>query len=192
MIKPKLLIAALAISLFFTQANAQDSTHYDLGRIQLKKDFTQSVTVKGEDLEKMPFTNLAEAINVWFYGSYSNSSTLVYVIDGNLVNDVNAYSIYDIDEVTLIQNAVTHIAGISQQQQQMVLIKTKRSKVKGSGVTAVAQADISKLYTNNIRSYTATPEQVFDYQTGLKTSTTLYQQYYVSAYQNTGNILLLI
>jgi len=188
MIKPKLLVTALVVILLFAKANAQDTTHYDLGRIQLKKDFTQSVTVKGEDLAKMPFTNLAEAINVWFYGSYSNSSTLVYVIDGNLVNDVNAYSIYDIDEVTLIQNAVTHIAGISQQQQQMVLIKTKRSKVKGSGVTAVAQADISKLYTNNIRSYTATPEQVFDYQTGLKTSTTLYQQYYVSAYQNTGNI----
>lgn len=70
----------------------------------------------------------------------------------------------------------------------MILIKTKRAKVKGSGVTAAAQADLSNLYTNNIRSYTATPTQVFVYQPGLKTTNTVYQQHYVSAYQNTGNI----
>ena len=191
MIKPKLLITAIVVLLFFAKANAQDSTHYDLGRIQLKKDFTQSVTVKGEDLEKMPFTNLSDAINVWFYGSYTNVNNLVYVIDGNLVNDVNTYSIYDIDEVTLIQSALTRIAGTSQQQ-QLVLIKTKRAKTKGSGVTASGQTNVSSLYTNNIPTVpfynNGVTEYPNTYQTGIKSTTTVYQQYFVSAYQNTGNM----
>jgi hypothetical protein len=191
MIKPKLLITAIVVLLFFAKASAQDTAHYDLGRIQLKKDFNQGITVKGEDLEKMPFTNLAEAINVWFYGSYTNITNLVYVVDGNLVNDANAYSIYDIDEVTLLQSALTKIAGTSQQQ-QLVLIKTKRSKTKGSGVTAAGQVNISSLYTNNIPTTpfynNGVTEYPNTYQTGIKSTTTVYQQYFVSAYQNTGNM----
>lgn len=190
MIKPKLLITALAVILFFSKASAQDSTHYDLGRIRLKKEFTQSVTVKGEDLAKMPFDNLADAINTWFYGSYTNTTNLVYIIDGNLVNDVNAYSIYDIDEITLIQNALTKIGGASQQQ-QLVLIKTKRPKTPGSGVTANGQASLSKIYTNNVRTvepYGNSTTTSNSYQSGLKSTTTLYQQYYISAYKNTGSM----
>jgi hypothetical protein len=184
MIKPKLLVVALAVILFFTKAHAQtDTSYYDLGRIHLKKDFTQGVTVKGEDLEKMPFTNLADALNVWFYGTYSNQVTLVYIIDGNLVNDVNAYSIYDIDEATLIQNAVANISGAAGPE-QLVLIKTKRADKKGFGITANAQADISSMYTNN----NILNAQTNTYQTGLKTTTTLYQQYYISAYKNTDKI----
>jgi hypothetical protein len=180
--KPILLFTALAGLLLFSKASAQvDTTQLDLGRMQLKKDFTQHITIKGEDLEKMPFDNLAEAINVWFYGSYTNTANLVYVIDGNLVNDVNAYSIYDIDEVTLVQSALSHING-TVQQQQLVLIKTKRPKNKGYGVTASGQAYVSNLFTNNI------PDQNDNYQTGLKSTTTVYQQYNVSAYKNTDNI----
>ena len=183
MIKPKLLVAVLAVILFFTKAHAQtDTSYYDLGRIHLKKDFTQSVTVKGEDLEKMPFTNLAEALNVWFYGSYSNSGTLIYVIDGNLVNDVNAYSIYDIEEATLIQNAVTNISGAAGPE-QLIIIKTRRAKAKGFGITANAQANVTSLYTNNnFDSYTNS------YTSGLKSTTTVYQQYYISAHETTDNV----
>jgi len=182
MIKPKLLVTALVVILLFAKANAQDTTHYDLGRIQLKKEFTQSVTVKGADLEKMPFDDISEAIRMWFNGAYSTNATLVYVIDGNLVNDVNAYSIYDIDEVTLIQNAVVNITG-APGPQQLVLIKTKRAKAKGFGVTANAQANISNGYTNNIFNI-----QNDTYHTGLISTNTLYQQYYVSVYKNTDNL----
>jgi hypothetical protein len=192
MIKPKFIVTAVIAILFFTKVNAQvDTTHFDLGRIQLKKDFTQSITVKGEDLQRMPFDNLADAINVWFYGGYTNTTNIVYVVDGNLVNDANAYSIYDIDEVTLVQSALTQIAGTSQQQ-QLILIKTKRAKTKGSGVTASGQANISSVYTNNIPTTPILNNGVTEYpntyQTGIKSTTTVYQQYYVSAYQNTGNM----
>jgi hypothetical protein len=182
MIKPKLLVAALAVILLFTKANAQDTTHYDLGRIQVKKDFTQSITVKGEDLEKMPFTNLAEAINVWFYGRYTNVTNLVYIIDGNLVNDVNTYSIYDIDEITLIQNAVTTMSGASGPE-QLIVIKTKRSNERGFGITADGQGGISSLYTNNIYN-----TQTNTYEAGNKSTNAVYQQYYIAAHENTGNV----
>jgi hypothetical protein len=185
MFKPKFFIAAIAVSLFATKVHAQvDTTDLDLGHILLKKDFTQSITVKGDDLQKMPFENLSDAINVWFYGNYTNAATVVYVIDGNLANDVNAYSIYDIDEVTLVQNAISKLNG-AVGPQQLILIKTKRAKSKGVGITAAGQANVSSLYTNNILN-TSTNNNT--YQTGQKTTTTVYQQYYLSAYKNTGTL----
>src|SRR5258707_721687 len=78
-----------------------DSSWYDLGGTRVEKKFTQHISIKGEDLEKMPFANLSEAINVWLYGIYSNPSSLVYIVDGNIVTDVNAWSIYDIEEMVL-------------------------------------------------------------------------------------------
>ena len=193
MFKPKFLIAAIAGLLFFSKANAQtDTSYYDLGRTLLKKDFTQSITVKGTDLEKMPFDNIADAIKVWFYGAYTNKVAMVYIIDGNLVNDVNAYSIYDIDEVTLIQNALTQTSG-SNHQQQLVVIKTKRSNKKGWIVEANGQANISSLYTNNIPVTNTTLNQSgtttsTTYQTGQKSTTALYQQYDVSARGSSGGM----
>jgi len=184
MIKRLLLLALIPLCFINLTANAQvDTSKLDLGRLMLKKEFTQTVTVKGSDLEKMPFDNLADAINVWFYGSYTNAINNVYIIDGNLVNDVNAYSIFDIDEVTLVQNALTRTAG-AVQQQQLILIKTKRAQGKGYGITANAEANLSNHYTNNIPSTSSNT----DYQTGLKSKTTLYEQYYLSGYYNTGNI----
>src|SRR5215475_13110614 len=104
------------------RADAQfDSTHLDLGYLSLKKDFTQQLAIRGTDLEKMPFTNLSDAIAVWLYGVYTNPSTLLYVVDGNPVADVNAYSVYDIEEVVLVQHAAGLIAS-APGQSEMVLI----------------------------------------------------------------------
>jgi len=172
MFKPIPALTLFAFSLFFaTKAQAQtDSTYYDLGHLLIKKDFTQSITIKGSDLEKMPFSNLSEAVNVWFYGTYSTSSTLVYVIDGNMVNDVNAYNIHDIDEITLVQNAVVQLNGASGPQ-QLVLIKTKRNKPGKEGIEAAGQTSL--VNTRNLSG-----------QSGTKSETELYHDYYVSAYKN--------
>src|ERR1700761_9552621 len=106
MAKSLLIIITLIFCSSCVAKAQSDTSNYDLGRIFVKRQFTQSITVKGHDLEQYQFSDLADAINVWFYGTYSNASTLVYVIDGNIINDVNAYSIYDIDEITLVQNAL--------------------------------------------------------------------------------------
>jgi len=173
MIKNILTTNSLLICLFFT-ANAQtDTSHYDLGRISVKKDFTQSITIKGSDLERYQFTDLADAINVWLYGTYSNSSSLVYVLDGNIINDVNAYSIYDVEEVTLVQNALAQVSGAGPGQ-QMVLIKLKTNRPGKQGVEAAGQ---TSLVTADNRDNTP----------NVKSENELYNQYYLAGYKNFNN-----
>ena len=108
----RFLFSSILISVCLFNASAQtDTSSYDLGRVSIKKDFTQTIIIKGSDLERYQFSDLADAINVWLYGTYSNASNLLYVIDGNIITDVNAYSIFDIDEITLIQSAVVNASG---------------------------------------------------------------------------------
>src|SRR5688572_3917933 len=118
------LVLALLFCSFYTLLFAQNDTSWlDLGRIKLKKEFTQSVTIKGKDLEQMPFASLAEAINVWLYGLATNNYSVAYVIDGNMITDVNAYSIHDIEEIILVQNALVQLNGATKEK-QLVLITT--------------------------------------------------------------------
>lgn len=159
----------LSSSISYSQT---DSTHFDLGRIQLNKNLTQNITIKGADLEKMPFSNLADAVNVWLCGKYTNTGSLLYVIDGNLINNIRAYSIYDIEEVTLVQNAAAQISG-AHPQQQLLLIKTKRNRK--SRIEATGQTNLVNLRNtdenNKAGSYV-----------------NLYHQYYLSANENTENL----
>src|SRR4051812_26747280 len=112
------LIAAIALCFSYSKAYSQtDSIHYDLGRIRLDKKFTQSITIKAADLQRQPFSTLSEAINVWFYGTYTSKNNMVFVIDGNLVNDVNVYNINDIEEITLVQNSLIQVNGATPLQQ---------------------------------------------------------------------------
>jgi len=174
MIKPILFLSAFFVCLFFTAEAQTDTTDYDLGRISVKKNFTQTITIKGSDLERYQFSDLSDAINVWLYGTYSNSSSLVYVIDGNIINDVNAYSIYDIDEITLVQNALAMVSGANPGQ-QMVLIKLKTNKSGKQGIEAAGQSSIV-----NMTHQQNSP--------GEKTVSDMYNQYYLSGYKNFDNV----
>lgn len=169
--------ALAALLLCFNQANAQtDSAYYNLGRVKLLKSATQHVTVKAEDLQKFPFANLSEAVNVWFSGYFSNSSSLIYVVDGNLATDVNQYPIYDIEEITLVQNAVTQLNGVSQQQ-QIIVVTTKRNRSGNSGITVAGQTNLIGLQTNRL-----------NLETSDKNTNELYHQYHLSAYKNSKDI----
>ncbi|HEY6902392.1 MAG TPA: hypothetical protein VI233_17165, partial [Puia sp.] len=143
----------------------RDSSHLDLGYTSINKNFTQQISISGADLEKMPFTNLSDAIRAWLYGGYTTSYGLVYVVDGNPVTDVNAYSVFDIEQVTLVQDA-TALAGLGGGQGQMVLVTTRRGKGK-RGITATAQTG---LVNSNVD--------------GTSTNTWMYHQYYMGAYRN--------
>lgn len=121
------LVFTLALAGGNVALGQRDSSYCDPGLVSLSKKFTQTITIRGSDLEKMPFTHLSEVLGVWVYGAYSNRSTVSYVVDGLPVGDVNGYSIYDIDEIVLIQNAgaLLNTGGL---QQEIVLIRTKRGK----------------------------------------------------------------
>jgi hypothetical protein len=143
----------------------QDSTRLDAGYLSLKKAFTQQITIKGSDLEKMPFTNLSDAIGAWLYGAYTTTGTVKYIVDGNPVTDVNIYSVHDIEEVVLVQNAavLTNTAG---GQQEMVLIRTKH----GSGLMGIVAAAQAGLVDSR--------------ENGMNSKAAFYHDYYLGAWKN--------
>lgn len=170
----KILITIFICSAFFEVYAQTDTSDYNPGRISLKRKFTQSITIKGSDLERTHFDDLADAINVWLYGTYTSSESLIYVVDGNTVTDVNAYSIYDVDQVTLVQNALAQTNGAAPGQ-QMVLITLKRNHATGQGIEAAAQAGLVSLANR-------------PYKAGYKSSSQLYDQYYFSGYKRFGTV----
>lgn len=160
-----LLIALLCCGSVLEGMAQGDTSSIDPGWLSLDKGFTQTVTIKGEDLEKMPFTNLSDAIAAWLYSAYTVPGTLAYVVDGNPVTDVNIYPIFDIREVMLVESAVGS-AAYGATQQELVLITTRREKGK-SGIKAAAQA--GPVNANG---------------KGVRTTTNFYHQYYLGGYWN--------
>jgi hypothetical protein len=158
------LVAAFTLfTLPLTLSAQTDSTRYDIGFLSLNKAFTQQITIKGEDLEKMPCVNLSDALRAWLFGAYVQPGMLAYVVDGNPVTDVNIYPIYDIEEVTCIHNAVA-TAAYGNSLQDLVLITTRRGRAR-EGIRFAAQTGIVK----------GNPE-------GYDTHTGVYHQYYLGAY----------
>ena len=170
---------AVSIIMFCTNVAVQaqnDSARLDAGVLKFRRPFTQSITIKGEDLEKMPFSNLGEAINAWLSGAYSNASTLVYVVDGNLVSDVNAYSVYDIEEVVAVLNAAADMNSATSQQ-RMVLITTRKSGRGRSGIRVAGQSGLVNTDFNHALS-----------TDGLRSNNNWYHQYYAGGYLNVKNM----
>ncbi|MBS1528996.1 MAG: hypothetical protein JSU01_01705 [Bacteroidetes bacterium] len=173
--KLRLFLITLVISIFLANiTKAQtDSTHYDLGRLEVNKNFTQSITVKASDIERYQFNYITDALSVFFYGTFTNSSSVVYVIDGNIVNDVNAYNIQDVEEITLVQSALGQVNGASPAQ-QLILIKTRRGGPGKQGITASNQTSFVDARNNN------------NYPNANK-PTGLYEQLYLGGYKNYAN-----
>ncbi|GGB17273.1 hypothetical protein GCM10011511_46330 [Puia dinghuensis] len=147
----------------------RDSARIDIGWLSLDKGLTQTLTIKGAALEKMPFTNLSDAIAAWFYGAYTQPMTVAYVVDGNPVTDVDIYPIFDIEEVTLVEHAAG-AAAYGGTQQELVVITTKRGKGK-SGLRVAGQAGIVNANGN-----------------GYNTFNRAYHQYYLGAYRNLDKV----
>lgn len=171
--------AVVACLLLSNPVNAQtDSAYLDLGRVKLPKNLTQNVTVKGDDLQKFPFTNLTDAVNVWFNGYLNNTTSPVYVIDGNIATDVNQYPVYDIEEVTLVQNALAQVNGANRDQ-QLILIKTKRHYTGNQGLMVAGQTNLVQLQHRGVVTYGSD---------NVTSNTKLYQQYHISAYKNINQL----
>ena len=161
-----LIATSIGICLQLAALAQNDTSRMDAGAITFKREFTQNIRIRGEDLEKMHFANLGEAINAWFYGGYTSPGNLVYVVDGNVLSDINAYSVYDIEEVVMVQQAAAMIQTASSQQ-QLILVTTRKGSKGKAGIRAAAQTGLVN-------------------QSG--SSSNLYHQAYLGAYRNQGNI----
>ncbi len=152
-----LVTTILFIVILSLSVKAQsDSTYLDLGRVKLRRDLTQHVIIKGEDLEKLPFTNLSEAISAWFYGRFATHASFIYVIDGSLLHDVNMYNIHDIKEVTIVQNALVQLNG-ALNAQHLVLVTTRRNQEAHTGIVASVQTGLISRQTRDFSNYEGKP-----------------------------------
>lgn len=118
-----------------------DSAYLDLPRFRVSRSSVQSFTIKGEELAKMPFTDFSQAIGVWVGPALATGSTIVYVVDGQMVNDVNIYSIHDIESITFLQSGLIQLTGGTVAHQNIVLLTTKKNvsnkwQLQGAASTA--------------------------------------------------------
>jgi len=169
---------SLFIALVALTGRAQkDTSRLDIGWLSLDKELTQTITIKGSDLEKMPFLNLSDAISAWLYGAYTTPATLAYVVDGNPMTDVNSYSVFDIEEVTLVGSA---LGGAVYGGTQQELVRStprwgKDAAGEGRATGGKGQSGIKAAVQGGAINSNGD---------GMKTKTNFYQQYYLGVYHN--------
>lgn len=122
--KPLLLVLTLFCLLQTTFAQ-NDSAHFDLGRLRLKKDFTQATVIRAEDIARLPFLNLSEIIRSWANGGLTDKRGMMYVVDGITVTDIDAYNIEDIEDITIIRNALVNQNGAGNMQ-LLAVVRTRQ------------------------------------------------------------------
>ncbi len=65
--------------------------------------------IKGDDIRRFPGLSFLEAVDglfPWVCSFESNANDFLYIIDGNVIVDVNAVSLYNIEDVTFIRGGV--------------------------------------------------------------------------------------
>ncbi|MBN8860933.1 MAG: hypothetical protein J0H29_21255 [Sphingobacteriales bacterium] len=158
----KQLRTIFAFLLLAQAASAQsDSGYLDIGRLQLRKEFTQVTTIKAADIARMPFLSLSEVIRSWANGALTQKDQMVYVVDGITVADIDAYNIQDIEDITIIRNALVNQNGAGNLQ-LLALVRTKQWKEGSRHITFSAQgAALYRKVVTKISSHDQQTENVF-------------------------------
>ncbi|MCO5236734.1 MAG: hypothetical protein M9933_10745 [Chitinophagaceae bacterium] len=158
--KPLLTIFA---SLLLIQAvSAQsDSGYYDIGRMQLKKEFTQVTIIEAADLARIPFLSVSDVIRSRANGALTQKDQMVYVVDGITVTDIDAYNIQDIGDITIIRNALANQNGAGNLQ-LLALVRTKQWKEGAKHIMFSAMgAALHRKVVTKISGHNQQTEHVF-------------------------------
>ena len=65
--------------------------------------------IKGDDIRRFPTLNFLEAVNglfPWVFSFEPKANDFLYVVDGNILADINAISLYNIEEVAFIRGGL--------------------------------------------------------------------------------------
>ncbi len=153
---------AFALLLFTATVSAQsDSAWFDMGRIRLNKAFTQATTIRTSDIARIPFLNLSEVIRSWANGALTQKDQIVYVVDGITVVDIDVYNIQDIEDITIIRNALGNQSGVDNLQ-LMALVRTKQWSPESRHIRFSAMGSaLHRRVTSNISRYQQQTENVF-------------------------------
>lgn len=110
--------AAITISLFFLVISSfgqQDSTEskpWQLGYTEIEREsylINPVFIIKGEDIRRFPTLNFLEAVNglfPWVFSFEPNANDFLFVVDGNILADINAISLYNIEEVAFVRGGL--------------------------------------------------------------------------------------
>lgn len=158
----KPLLTVLIFLLLAQDASSQsDSGYLDIGRLQLKKEFTQVTTIKAADIARIPFLSLSDVIRSWANGAFTQKDQMVYVVDGITVADIDAYNIQDIEDITFIRNALVNQNGAGNLQ-MLALVRTKQWKEGSKHIMFSAQgAALYRKVVTQISSHDQQTENVF-------------------------------
>ncbi|MBX3242746.1 MAG: hypothetical protein KIT80_03510 [Chitinophagaceae bacterium] len=138
-----------------------DSAYLDIGRLQLKKEFTQATIIRAADIARAPSLNLSEVIRSWANGALTQKDQMAYVVDGITVADIDAYNIQDIEDITIIRNALGNQNGAGNLQ-LMALVRTKQWIQGSRHITFSALSTaLSRKVTTNTSPYNQQTENVF-------------------------------
>lgn len=133
------LAACLLLLSAYTSYAQSDSSFIDLGRIKLKKEFTQTTVIRAEDIAKLPTMSISDLIRIWGNGLFTSKGTTVYVLDGITTVDIDAYHLQDIETITIVRNALTNQHGAANTE-LLVLVDTKKWKADEKKLTFTAMA----------------------------------------------------
>jgi hypothetical protein len=110
--------AAITISLVFLVLSSfgqQDSTEakpLKIGYTEIEREsrlINPLFIIKGDDIRRFPTLNFLEAVNglfPWVFSFEPNANDFLYVVDGNILADINAISLYNIEEVAFIRGGL--------------------------------------------------------------------------------------
>lgn len=139
----------LAIVLFTLTAKSQiDTTQYNLWATQVSKEFSQHITVKGADLQKMAINNLGEYMKNRTILADGNNDTIYYFVNGFPHPAAHMINIHDIEELTILFNPVFSIDN-RRPDKLTVLVKTNNAQEK-IRVTFNSQVNVLSLDDPNI------------------------------------------
>lgn len=117
------------------------------------------MVIKGVDLQNFYFLSTADAIQT----RVGTAHDILYVLDGVVINDINAYSIYDIEEIIIIDNA---IAGINSALANSVtaFVKTNRETKGLPALTVASKAGALSSRDNKDHQYLSAARETKSYQ----------------------------
>src|SRR6476661_1930388 len=129
----KKTITLLSLLLVLKISFAQDTTHLDVGRLHLNKNFAIIKTIHAKDFENLPADDLQEVIKSFFLGTLTDLELYKpkYIVDGSIRASIKGYSLFDIESISLIQNTAVSSFYRDEQFGVIFLIRTKRAL--GSG-----------------------------------------------------------
>lgn len=158
--KPLLTVFTFLLCTEFAFAQS-DSGYLDLGRLRLKKEFTQVTHIKADDIARLPFLSLSEVIRSQANGGLTQKDQMVYVVDGITVTDADIYNIQDIEEITIVRNALVNQNGAGNLQ-LLALVRTKQWEEGSRPVTFSAKgAALYRKVVTNISASDRQTENVF-------------------------------